>query len=396
MSIGFFRTPLALSLAVLAGAIFQPARGWSAPPGLEEIDKPIQQHESNLEKLRGGMQIHLGRLQIVSEQEFNLLDQIERLDKNLALQKIRLDVMIDRLNSQEELLALKERDLRLARQGREKVKSHLEKRLRSYYLMGKTGLLNVTFSTRTLPDLMLFNDSFKTLIDYDKKLFNQYRDAIEQLILARDSHEKESILLSEFITNAVEQQKQLDSLLEEKKELLTKVKTQKILHEQALKELKKAEEELRATLAQLQKKRDYTLKGFVLNKGRMAPPVQGEIVTRFGESREGVAIDTGASQGITFDAPNGAEIRSIFAGRVLFAGYRKGFGNMVIIDHGLDYYSITSRMEKISVQEGQLVGDGEIIGAAGDIATLFEKGVYFEIRHDTKPLDPLAWISIDG
>ncbi|HER62583.1 MAG TPA: hypothetical protein ENO11_01215 [Desulfobacteraceae bacterium] len=303
--------------------------------------------------------------------------------------------MVDRLNSQEELLALKKRNLKLARQNLEKVKEHLEKRLRSYYLMGKTGLLNVTFSTRTLPDLMLFNDSFKSLIDYDKKLFNHYRESIEQLIVARDSHEKESVLLSEFITSAVEQQQELDSLLEEKRELLAKVKTQKTLHEQAVSELKKAEAELRDTLAQLRTKRDNTLKGFVLNKGMMPPPVKGRILTRYGESKVGDALNAGKSQGVTFDASNGAAIKAIFAGRIIFAGYRKGFGNMVIIDHGLDYYSITTRMEKISVQEGQAVGGGDIIGTAGDIATLFEKGIYFEIRHDTEPLDPLAWISLD-
>ena len=126
----------------------------------------------------------------------------------------------------------------------------------------------------------------------------------------------------------------------------------------------------------------------------MPAPVKGKLLRRFGEIYEGEGIETGRSQGITIDAPNGAAIKAIFAGQVIFAGYRKGFGNMVIIDHGLNYYSITSRMEKIIVKEGQIVSDGNIIGTAGDIATLFNKGVYFEIRHDTEPIDPLDWISL--
>jgi septal ring factor EnvC (AmiA/AmiB activator) len=380
---------------MLMGTIILPVPGWSDTPGLEEIDKPIKKHEKNLERLQGGMQIHLGRLRVIGEQEFNLLDQIERLDKSVALEKIRLDVMVERLNSQEEMLVIKKRDLKMARQNKAEVKVHLEKRLRSFYLMGKTGVLNVTFSTRALPELMLFNDSFKTLLDYDKNLFNAYRESIDQLTLASNAHEKESILLNEFISSAVEQQQELDSLLEEKRELLEKVKTQKILHEQAIWEMKKAEAELRATLAQLRKKRNSTLKGFVLNKGKMPPPVRGKILSRFGESKDGEAFDTGPSQGISFDALDGAAIKAIFAGRIIFSGYQKGFGNMVIIDHGLDYYSITARMEKITLQEGQAVGGGDIIGTAGDIATLFEKGVYFEIRHDMRPIDPLDWISLD-
>ncbi len=376
-------------------AIILPVQGWSETPGLEKIDKPLKKHKSNLERLQGGMRIHLGKLQIIGEEEFNLLDQIERLDKSVSLQKIRLAVMEERLDSQEEMLVIKKRDLLSAQQSQKKVKEHLEKRLRSFYLMGKTGVLNVTFSTRDLPDLMLFNDSFKTLLDYDENLFNDYRESIEQLTLARDAHEKESLLLSEFISKAVEQQQELDSLLNEKRDLLAKVKTQKILHERAIREMKKAESELNTILARLQKKRNYTLKGFVVNKGKMPPPVQGKLLKRFGEPKNDTAEDTGSSQGISFDAPDGAVIKAIFAGRIVFAGYRKGFGKMVIIDHGSDYLSITARIEKIKVEEGQDVSDGDVIGTAGDIATLFEKGVYFEIRHDTEPLDPLDWISLD-
>lgn len=304
--------------------------------------------------------------------------------------------MVERLNTQEDLLVIKKRDLKLAERNKVRVKNHLEKRLRSFYLMGKTGVLNVTFSSKTLPDLMLFNDSFMTLIEYDKTLFDSYRESIGQLTQARDAHEKESVLLNEFIASAVEQQREIDSLLVEKRKLLKKVKTQKILHEQAISELKKAEQDLRVTLTELKKKRDYTIKGFVLNKGKMPPPVQGKLLRRFGEAKNDEGINTGLSQGIAIDAPNGTTIKAIFAGRVLFTGYRKGFGNMVIIDHGSSYYSITSRMEKIIAQEGQEVTGGDIIGSAGDIATLFEKGVYFEIRKDTEPLDPLDWISMKG
>lgn len=394
MSRGFFTTSFLTCLGMMLGSTLFPGQCLSDTPGLEKIDKPIQKHQSDLERLERGMKIHLGKLQVIGEKEFNLLDQIEQLDKNLSVQKIRLDFMVERLNSQEELLVIKKRDLKLANQNKIRVRNHLEKRLRSFYLMGKTGVLNVTFSSRTLPDLMLFNDSFMTLLDYDKKIFDKYRDSIQQLTQASDEHEKETVLLNEFIAGAVEQQQELDSLLVEKRELLNKVKTQKVLHERAIAELKKAEEDLRTTLASLKKKRNYTIKGFVLNKGKMPPPVQGKLLTRFGEAKDSEGIGTGISQGITIDAKDGAAIKAIFAGRVIFSGYKKGFGNMVIIDHGLSYYSITTRMEKINVKEGQAVGGGDIIGTAGDIATLFDKGIYFEIRSDTEPLDPLEWISM--
>ena len=145
MKIGFARVTILLSLIMLTVAISITEQGRCETTGLEKIDKPIKENELNLKKLKSGMKIHLGRLLVMGEQEFNLLDQIERLDQSLALQKIRLDVMIERLNSQEELLVIKKRDLAFAQKEKIKVRQHLEKRLRSFYLMGKTGILNVTF-----------------------------------------------------------------------------------------------------------------------------------------------------------------------------------------------------------------------------------------------------------
>jgi septal ring factor EnvC (AmiA/AmiB activator) len=348
-------------------------------------------YETSIQKLKSGIEIQLGKLQIAGQQEFDLLGEIERLDQELSLQQVRLEVMQERRDSQKELFAVKLRELEAAKTNIIKVKQHMQVRLRAFYLTGKTGILNVTFSTRTLPDLMLFTDSFKRLLDYDRTLIDQYRQAIEQLTLATEAHEKESALLDEFIANAVAQQQKLDGLLAEKKGLLKKVKTEKVLHEQALRELRKAETDLEQTLAAMQQEKTFDEQGFVLEKGKMAPPVSGTLIRRFGDIQ-----DDKVSCGIVIDAENGAAISSIAAGRIIFAGYRRGYGNMVIIDHGMDYYSITARLEKIRSLPKNKVNAGDVIGFAGDIATLFDKGVYFEIRHNTEPEDPLAWITMQG
>lgn len=375
--------------AVIPGGIIPAAIAQESPTA--DLDRPIEKYESNLQKLQSGIEIRLGQLQIAGQREFNLLAEIERIDKKLAVQKVRLEVMEERLSSQKEIFAVKLRELEDARTNMEEVKKHLQVRLRAYYLMGKTGLLNVTFSTRTLPDLMLFNDSFRSLLAYDQNLLLIYREAISQLQEATREFEQESDQLNTFIAETHEQQKELDRTLGEKSELLKKVKTQKVLHEQALREMEKAEEELRSALAKLKEKRAYTLKGFILNKGGMPPPVSGTVIRKFGDRR-----GDDVAKGIFIDAADGAEIKAIFPGQVIYAGYRRGYGNTVIIDHGLDYSSVTARMEKISVKEGDRVDTGTIIGAAGDIATLFEKGIYFEIRRGTEPVDPLPWLTRQG
>ena len=82
-------------------------------------------------------------------------------------------------------------------------------------------------------------------------------------------------------------------------------------------------------------------------------------------------------------------------GEVTFSGYLRGFGNTVIIHHGFEYYTVTSRIEKILVKKGQKVKQGQSIGVMGDTATLFDEGLYFEIRHGSESEDPLLWLNPD-
>lgn len=382
-------SPLALALVLILSQA-GPALAAKAAHA-ESAPQEIKQYETSIQRLQSGIEIHLGKLQVAGQQEFDLLGEVERLDQELSLQQVRLEVMQERLDSQMDLLTVKLRELEEAKTNIIKVKGHLQVRLRAFYLTGKTGILNVTFSTRTLPDLMLFSDSFKRLLAYDSSLIDRYRQAIDQLTLATDAHRQESALLNELIANAVAQQQKLDVLLAEKKELLQKVKTEKVLHEQALRELRKAEADLEQTLAAMQQERPFEEQGFLQAKGKMAPPVSGTLIRRFGETQE-----EKVSNGIVIEAKNGAEISAIAPGRIIFAGYRRGYGNLVIIDHGMDYYSVTARMEKIKSLPKDTVNAGDVIGFAGDIATLFDKGIYFEIRHNTDPEDPLAWLTMQG
>lgn len=358
---------------------------------LNDRGKPVERHESKMKKLQTNIKIHLGKLQVVGQREFQLLEEIERIDRDLSLQKVRLDVMRERQATQQLVMGIKLRELESARSKMSTVRQHLQTRLRAYYLMGRTGILNVIFSTKTLPELMLLNDSFTMLLEHDRSIVDAYRLAIDRLTLATEEHDTESRMLNEYIAATVAEQSKLDAILDEKKQLLKKAKTEKVLHEQALREMQKAEEDLGKTLIRLQETKTVELRNFDLKKGKMDPPVSGTLVQLFGRSDE-----EGASNGITIDARDGSVIRAVSAGRVIFAGYRRGYGNTVIIDHGLNYFSVTARMEKITIKEGDRISDGDVIGLAGDIATLFAKGIYFEIRRDTVPLDPLEWITREG
>ncbi len=124
-------------------------------------------------------------------------------------------------------------------------------------------------------------------------------------------------------------------------------------------------------------------------KGRLALPVAGEILSKFGQSRE----DGGpAWKGLFIRARQGHEVRSVASGTVAFADWLRGFGNLLIVDHGDGYLSLYSNNESLYKQPGDPVRAGDVVATVGSTGGQNEPGLYFELRHQGKPFDPLAWV----
>ena len=343
-------------------------------------------------KLQQGIVKHQDKIRQSDEKKVSVLDELEQIDNNIRQQKEKIVTLHDQLLSQEKLITLKEEELKQAEVVRDTVLEHLQKRLESFYLMGKTGILNVTFSSKNLPELMLFTDSYKRLISYDRSVIDKYRETVAELQRARQAQELEKSIMQDFIGQAEEEKKALYALRMDKETLLARIKTQKGLYELALKEMHKAESDLGQTLASIKKKQEIKRIGFLLNKGKLPPPVKGTLVHGFGEiPRKGLRKGE-KTKGITIKTAVDATVRAVYKGKIVFAGYKRGFGKMVIINHGVKHYTVSSRLDTILVKKGNNVAQGKKIGTTGGMATLFERGLYFQVRHESKPLDPLKWL----
>ncbi|MDP3678547.1 MAG: peptidoglycan DD-metalloendopeptidase family protein [Methylotenera sp.] len=127
---------------------------------------------------------------------------------------------------------------------------------------------------------------------------------------------------------------------------------------------------------------------FAALKGKLRLPVRGDVTNRFGASRE----DSGVSwKGLFIKANEGAEVKSVASGRVVFADWLRGFGNLVIVDHGDGYMSLYGNNQAILKQAGELVRGGDAIASVGNSGGNEANGVYYELRLQSRPFDPLSW-----
>ncbi|HTO50449.1 MAG TPA: peptidoglycan DD-metalloendopeptidase family protein [Burkholderiales bacterium] len=124
-------------------------------------------------------------------------------------------------------------------------------------------------------------------------------------------------------------------------------------------------------------------------KGRLRPPVQGELMARFGAQQQAASP---SPKGIFLRAPAGTGVQAVAGGRVVFADWMRGYGNLLIVDHGDDYLSIYGNNEAVLKRVGDAVHAGEAVATVGTSGGNESAGLYFELRHQGRAFDPVPWL----
>jgi len=130
---------------------------------------------------------------------------------------------------------------------------------------------------------------------------------------------------------------------------------------------------------------------FLELKGRLNLPVRGELANRFGSPRSDGGV---LWKGLFILARAGEEVRAVADGRVVFADWLRGFGNLLIVDHGDAYMSLYGNNESLYKRVGDPIRGGDPVAAVGATGGNADSGLYFELRHQGRPLDPLDWVDI--
>jgi septal ring factor EnvC (AmiA/AmiB activator) len=361
-------------------------------PALHKAQADSEGTRINMGQLQESIKQHEEKIAESDEEEFSLYEELRELDDSLDKQQKNLENLHIKQDEQRQLIANRTRELHTLSILLEKQQEHLVKRMQSYYLMGITGLLNALFSSQTLPDLVLNNQAFRSLVTYDQQLVLEYRRSMQQHEEARKSLEQEQGLLSQLIHDAEREEKALEDIIDKKKELLHQVQTQKSLYALALKEMHKAEGELAATLQKEKDKENHQIiQNFLDSKGKLSPPISGRIIRRYLEP--GPPGDAAPfANGITISVDDETKVKAVYEGVVIFAEYMPGYGKMVIVEHAQQYYTVIAKFSKIQVKENDVVEQGDILGTTDTLATLVGKGLYFEIRHGAIAENPEDWL----
>ncbi len=279
----------------------------------------------------------------------------------------------------------------------------LEARAVALYKLGPLGPFAALLSAQSLPDLARRGRYLQAILQADRAQVTAYeagRRALAHDAAALDREERALAVLER------RQQAAADRLAAEqaaRRALLATIQDEQALAVRAGEELAAAAEALKALLASLEAeavaralagKQGRLPRGFASARGRLAAPVAGDVVTPFGPREHPRFRTVTMSSGIEIRAPAGTEVRAVYDGRVVYAGWFRGYGKMLILDHGDQFYTLYAHASELYKAVGELVRQGEVVAAVGDTSALDGPVLYFEIRQGGKPLDPAEWLAV--
>jgi septal ring factor EnvC (AmiA/AmiB activator) len=248
-----------------------------------------------------------------------------------------------------------------------------------------------------------------SLAALDARLIQEYRSTSERLADRKGREEAQQRELASLHDEAKREQADVDREGAKRRTILAKVRDERTYHERIVGELTEAAHRLEAFIRELQAKQRKLAKvpppkggiaaptvGFGSLKGRLPWPTEGRIVTGFGAQVHPRFGTRTFRNGVDIEAAVGREVAAVHAGHVIYTGWFKGYGNLIIVDHGNEYYTLYAHIAEIEAKEGEDVRQGQRIGTVGETGSLAGPRLYFEVRYQSRPLDPEQWLRQGG
>jgi septal ring factor EnvC (AmiA/AmiB activator) len=356
-----------------------------------------KERQARLKAMRDDLKVRRDSIKALDAEGRSIVESMGSLDESLA--RIEEEVSQTEARSQKLKGQLSDLEKRLAEEKAafEELQKRVSQRLRALYVLKGGGALRALLDAQNFEDLALRRRLLHRLAENDLILVESYhrtRASIE----GKSKRLREA--LDEIQTSERELTDQRDLIRatrEERKQAFLRIEKEKALAQRAAEELKARQRSLGRLMAgYVKKSRPRPKKAAAPSQGTFVWPVRGTLIRRFGSIKDKVTRAVLVSNGIHIRAPQGTPVGAVAAGTVVHVAWIRGFGRMIIVDHGGGQHALYGHLSAASVQRGQAVNPGQKIGEVGDTESPNGPKLYFELRNRGRPMDPLPWLVSQG
>ena len=338
----------------------------------------LQREAADLAAQERSLLIDLRRLEIERDLKTEELKQINGDTEQVARELGTTGNQIDALEAQES-----------------ESRPVLEGRLVELYKLGSAGYVRLLFNVADLKEFGRAYRMVSALAAIDRQRALDHQANLEQLRGARTALEARRTEMATLQTQAEAARVGAARAAVARAQLIAHIDKRRDLTSELAAELQIAQQKLQQTLSAInagvpRAAADSPALPIRPFRGDLDWPVPGRLMTQFG--RPGATVSSATAQnGIQIATELGTPVRAVHDGTVAFAGPFTGYGNLVIVDHGAQTYSLYGQLEAAQVVEGAKIDRGQIVGSAGRVLAGIP-GIYFEMRVDGKPVDPVEWL----
>jgi len=349
---------------------------------LKDKMQKLQGRLNSAQGEKGKLQAELGKTEVKIS---NLLKEIARLEDSLKASQSRLDA-----------LGVRERDLQnqLAQQ-----KNFLARQIRAAYSQGDNHALKMLLSLESLEQadrMMSYHQYFNRA---RSERIDRYLVLLRELDQTRQAMVSENEALRKDREALGQQRTELESSRRKQAATLAKINQDIKTDESELKRLQQDQKRLEQLIQEVERAiadiptPDSGKHSFAEMRAKLSWPVRGKLLRQFSTQpdRDGIKWN-----GILIGAAAGTPVKAVHPGRVVFSDWLRGFGLLVIIDHGKGYMSLYGSNQAVYKQPGDWVAGGETIASTGTSGGQSDSGLYFEVRHKGVPKNPLHWLVNQG
>lgn len=343
----------------------------------------------NIQKQQAQAHAKVKHLKILENIETNKLYKNQR---KLESTKNSLKESKVAYTQKQEQLSKMERDLERAKQEFINIDNELRERIRQIYKHQKTGFIQLLITSK---DVNTFIDRLhfeSIVVNEDYKRLQRAREKAAEIIILKERIERQKRSIAQSISTMNSQQKIIQSNIAQNQDMINKLKTNRSYYERAERDLARQSANIQTMISNMKPSAGSTVQvttGFI-------KPISGPITSPFGYRIHPIFKSRIFHSGIDIGGPNGGSIKASNNGKVIYAGWYGGYGQVVILDHGIvrgqPITTLYAHMSAISVSKGQTVTKGQQIGREGSTGYSTGPHLHFEVRVNGQPRNPLNYI----
>jgi septal ring factor EnvC (AmiA/AmiB activator) len=356
----------------------------------DQIEKDLTQKKRDLKDIRKELSTTKEKEKKIQKKESSVLESLHQIETELYRKEKELKQMESQLVQTKWRLHQAKNQILTLNQGIDRTREELSSRLIALYKMGRASPEVFMLTSQSYPDRLKIDKCLRVVIDFDARLVDTYRHQVALKERYQEELSEDQLQWQRNISEVEQKKGEINKVRGKKRAFLKSIQDQKAVTQKVIEELEGRAKDLQALVEKLEREKSllaYKKSKPEPNKGRLIPPVQGSVISQFKEKGQ---------KGIEIRAPMEAEVRAILPGKVLYADWFKGFGNMMVLDHGDHTFTVSAYCSQLLKREGDTVFQGETIARVGSAGSLKGPCLYFEIRHQGKPQDPMEWISHPG